>query len=133
MSTLQLLRPDEPIAQQVHLRGPGTLAPALTRRERIVLAHLSSDVTLEAIASELWVSRNTVKSQVRSLYRKIGVSTRADALAWATSEGLDSPQPGREPDDAKPTRLLMTYRQPTSLVAADPHPDRTSSSRPAYR
>ena len=56
---------------------------ALTSRERIVLGELRQDVTLEEIARQLWVSRNTVKSQVRSIYRKIGVSTRAEAVAWA--------------------------------------------------
>jgi len=55
----------------------------LTSRERIVLAELRQDVTLEEIARQLWVTRNTVKSQVRSIYRKIGVSTRAEAVAWA--------------------------------------------------
>ncbi|HEY8719403.1 helix-turn-helix transcriptional regulator [Pengzhenrongella sp.] len=61
---------------------------SLTRRELIVLDNLAEDVTLEAIASKLWVSRNTVKSQVRSVYRKIGVGTRADAVAWANAAGL---------------------------------------------
>jgi LuxR family transcriptional regulator, transcriptional regulator of spore coat protein len=56
---------------------------SLTSRERIVLAELRQDVTLEEIARQLWVTRNTVKSQVRSIYRKIGVSTRAEAVAWA--------------------------------------------------
>ncbi|GEA88962.1 LuxR C-terminal-related transcriptional regulator [Cellulomonas sp. 179-A 4D5 NHS] len=64
------------------------LAEPLTRRERVVLAELSEDVTLEEIAARLWVSRNTVKSQVRSAYRKIGVSTRAEAVAWARAAGL---------------------------------------------
>ncbi len=58
---------------------------SLTRRELIVLERLAENATLEQIASTLWVSRNTVKSQVRSLYRKIGVTTRADAVAWAES------------------------------------------------
>jgi LuxR family transcriptional regulator of spore coat protein len=79
MSTLELVRP------------AGTLAPLaepLTRRELVVLGCLSCDVTLEEIASVLFVTRNTVKSQVRSLYRKIGVSSRADAVAWAQAAGL---------------------------------------------
>jgi DNA-binding CsgD family transcriptional regulator len=54
----------------------------LTRRERVVLAELAQHLTLEEIAQRLWVTRNTVKSQVRSTYRKIGVSTRAEAVAW---------------------------------------------------
>jgi len=60
---------------------------SLSRRELIVLENLAEGVTLDAIASKLWVSRNTVKSQVRSVYRKIGVCTRADAVAWANSAG----------------------------------------------
>ncbi|MCB7135700.1 helix-turn-helix transcriptional regulator [Cellulosimicrobium marinum] len=72
--------------------GPLTSAPEpaapLTRRERVVLSNLSEDVTLEQIATKLFVTRNTVKSQVRSLYRKLGVSTRAEAVAWARAAGL---------------------------------------------
>lgn len=60
----------------------------LTTRERVVLAELTEDATLEDIARRLFVTRNTVKSQVRSVYRKIGVSTRAEAVAWAVAAGL---------------------------------------------
>lgn len=60
----------------------------LTTRERVVLAELAEDVTLEDIARRLFVTRNTVKSQVRSVYRKIGVSTRAEAVAWAKAAGI---------------------------------------------
>jgi LuxR family transcriptional regulator of spore coat protein len=65
-----------------------SLAEPLTRRERVVLAELGQDVTLEEIATRLFVTRNTIKSQVRSVYRKIGVSTRAEAVAWAEAAGL---------------------------------------------
>ena len=61
---------------------------SLTRRERVVLAELGEDVTLEEIATRLFVTRNTVKSQVRSVYRKIGVSTRSEAVAWAIAHGV---------------------------------------------
>lgn len=60
----------------------------LTRRERVILSNLSEDVTLEQIATKLFVTRNTVKSQVRSVYRKLGVSSRAEAVAWAHRAGL---------------------------------------------
>jgi len=79
MSTLEMVRFPE---------SGAPLPESLTRRELVVLENLSEDVTLEEIASKLWVTRNTVKSQVRSLYRKIGVSTRADAVAWAQATGL---------------------------------------------
>lgn len=60
----------------------------LTRRELVVLAHLSDKVTLDDVARELFVSRNTVKTQVRSVYRKLGISTRAEAVVYARKLGL---------------------------------------------
>ncbi|MEZ0448888.1 LuxR C-terminal-related transcriptional regulator [Cellulomonas sp. ICMP 17802] len=68
--------------------APTTGEQALTHRERVVLAELGEFITLEEIATRLWVTRNTVKSQVRSVYRKIGVSTRAEAVAWARAHGI---------------------------------------------
>ncbi|WP_258725999.1 LuxR C-terminal-related transcriptional regulator [Cellulomonas sp. NS3] len=69
--------------------GPTTRTGlALTPREQAVLAELTQDVTVEEIAARLWVSRNTVKSQLRSVYRKLGVSTRAEAVARARDLGL---------------------------------------------
>ena len=64
------------------------VAEPLTRRERVILSNLDEDVTLEEIATKIFVTRNTVKSQVRSVYRKLGVSTRADAVACARQYGL---------------------------------------------
>lgn len=60
----------------------------LTRRELVVLSHLSDDVTLDDVARELFVSRNTVKTQVRSVYRKLGISTRTEAVEHARRLGL---------------------------------------------
>ena len=73
--------------QHVPTQRTNPAAP-LTRRERVILSNLDEDVTLEEIATRLFVTRNTVKSQVRSVYRKIGVSTRAEAVAWAEARGL---------------------------------------------
>lgn len=67
---------------------PTQRSTALTRRERVILSVLDEDTTLEQIASQLFVTRNTVKSQVRSVYKKLGVSTRADAVACAREYGL---------------------------------------------
>lgn len=67
-----------------------TSAPAakLTSRELAVLAELTHEPSTQAIAASLFVSPNTVKSQIRSIYRKLGVSTRAGALAVAETMGL---------------------------------------------
>jgi LuxR family transcriptional regulator, transcriptional regulator of spore coat protein len=62
----------------MRVAGPN---PSLSRRELIVLSKLEQGLTLDEIAERLVVSRNTVKTQVRSLYRKLGVSNRAEAVA----------------------------------------------------
>jgi LuxR family maltose regulon positive regulatory protein len=64
-----------------------TLEP-LTRRERNVLRLLNSELSLREIAAELFVSYNTVKSQTRAVYRKLGVSTRAEAVAISKGRTL---------------------------------------------
>jgi DNA-binding CsgD family transcriptional regulator len=57
---------------------------SLSRREQIILARLGDEITFDQLAQSLYVSRNTLKSQVRTLYRKLGVTSRADAVDWAT-------------------------------------------------
>jgi LuxR family transcriptional regulator, maltose regulon positive regulatory protein len=52
----------------------------LTRREQRVLQLLTSDLSERDIGHELYVSHNTVHSHVRSIYRKLGVSSRSGAL-----------------------------------------------------
>lgn len=55
----------------------------LTGRERVVLRLLLTDRTSEQIATLESVSRNTIKSQTRSLFQKLGVSTREEAVRLA--------------------------------------------------
>ncbi|WP_156760266.1 LuxR C-terminal-related transcriptional regulator [Microbacterium karelineae] len=62
--------------------------PRLTERERVVLAELSQRRTIAQIAAVLVVSENTVKTQVRSLYRKLGARDRASALEAARGAHL---------------------------------------------
>ncbi|WP_456788598.1 LuxR C-terminal-related transcriptional regulator [Cellulomonas sp. P5_C5] len=61
---------------------------ALTRRERVILAHLALPLTLSEIAGSLFVTRNTVKSQVRSIYLKLEVADRESALSVGRRLGL---------------------------------------------
>lgn len=62
--------------------------PPLTPRERVVLDHLVGTSSVEAIAATLHVSVNTVKSQRRALYQKLGARSRDEALATALAHGL---------------------------------------------
>jgi LuxR family maltose regulon positive regulatory protein len=60
----------------------------LSSAELRLLPYLQTHLTLAAIAERLFVSRNTVSSQVTSIYRKLGVSSRSEAIEYATSVGL---------------------------------------------
>ncbi|WP_159797482.1 helix-turn-helix domain-containing protein [Puerhibacterium puerhi] len=60
---------------------PLALTPVLSPREREVLMELARGATYADIASALYVSENTVKTHVSSLYAKLGASRRSEALA----------------------------------------------------
>lgn len=64
------------------------LAPALSLREREVLAFLVNGRTNPEIAEILDISTYTVKDHVRSLYRKLGARNRAEAVRLAQESGL---------------------------------------------
>ena len=71
--------------------GKGELLEMPSLAEISVLRLLASDLSARGIGEELFISTNTVRSHTRSLYRKLGVSTRADAIARAELLGLLAP------------------------------------------
>jgi LuxR family maltose regulon positive regulatory protein len=60
----------------------------LSEREQAVLALLPSLLTAREIAAELTVSVNTVKTHIRSIYAKLSVAGRRDAVQRARARGL---------------------------------------------
>lgn len=62
---------------------PPRLIDPLTERERDVLRFLPSRLTIREIADELFVSVNTLKFHLKVIYRKLGVSSRAEAAELA--------------------------------------------------
>ncbi|MUL77966.1 AAA family ATPase [Mycolicibacterium sp. CBMA 226] len=62
--------------------------PSLTAAELRLLPHLATHLSLQKIAGELHLGRETVKSQAKAIYRKLSVSSRADAVAEAARLGL---------------------------------------------
>jgi LuxR family maltose regulon positive regulatory protein len=60
----------------------------LTAAELKVLRYLPTNLTFDRVAERLYVSRNTVKSHVAAVYRKLGVSCRHDAVERARIVGL---------------------------------------------
>jgi LuxR family maltose regulon positive regulatory protein len=62
--------------------------PEVSHSERRVLRLMTTQLTWREIGNELYLSRNTVHSHTRSIYHKLGVSSRADAVRRARARGL---------------------------------------------
>ncbi|MGF6888147.1 LuxR family maltose regulon positive regulatory protein [Nocardia sp. GAS34] len=69
-------------------RAARGLRPSLTPAELRLLPYLATHLSLQHIADGLTISRETVKSQAKSIYRKLDVSSRAAAVAEAGRLGL---------------------------------------------
>jgi LuxR family maltose regulon positive regulatory protein len=68
-------------------RAADTAEP-LTEREMAVLRMLSGTLSLREIGQEMYVSANTVKTHTQAIYRKLGVSSRHDAVARGRRLGI---------------------------------------------
>jgi LuxR family maltose regulon positive regulatory protein len=69
----------------------------LSAAELRLLHFLPTHLTFREIAADLFVSANTVKTQARSIYRKLGVSSRAEAVDCARTAGLLDDAEARRP------------------------------------
>ena len=69
------------------LEWPGR-TEGLTDREAEVLALITQGKSNLDIAAVMYLSINTVKSYIRSAYRKIGVATRGQAILWGVHHGF---------------------------------------------
>jgi DNA-binding CsgD family transcriptional regulator len=101
-------------------RAPGgrtrSLPDGLTPRELDVLRLIASGASNKDIATQLYVSLNSVKTYIRTGYRKTGVTNRSSAVLWGIQHGLipnaDEPRStglgsedvvSREPDSPSPS------------------------------
>jgi LuxR family maltose regulon positive regulatory protein len=66
----------------------GAWAMSLTRAELRLLPYLATHLTVPEIGSRLFISRNTVKTEAVSIYRKLGASSRSEAVERAIEVGL---------------------------------------------
>jgi DNA-binding NarL/FixJ family response regulator len=66
-------------------------APALSEREQLTVRLVAAGLSNPQIAAEMFVSVNSVKTYVRTAYRKMGVRTRPEAVLWAVRHGLSDP------------------------------------------
>ena len=77
------------VAGRAQLRSETAVAPQpLTAREVEVLGLLAAGLGNKVIAGRLAISEHTVKSHVTSLFAKLAVSTRAEAVAAGVRQGL---------------------------------------------
>jgi LuxR family maltose regulon positive regulatory protein len=67
---------------------PGRKDTALSERELTILRALAGPLSQRDIGRELYLSHNTIHSHTRSIYRKLGASSRAEALRHARERGL---------------------------------------------
>jgi PAS domain S-box-containing protein len=76
------------------LRKPAPhAAPAeLSSREREILDLICDDLDDSTIASQLEISRNTVRNHVARIYAKIGTNRRSGAVVWGRERGMGSRQ-----------------------------------------
>ncbi|MCU1626420.1 MAG: DNA-binding response regulator [Pseudonocardia sp.] len=72
---------------EIRLRAQ-SVGPALSERERQVLAAFARGLSIPQVAAELFIGVSTVKTHTQRLYEKLGVSDRAAAVAIAMRKGL---------------------------------------------
>ena len=91
-------------------------ATGLSSREAEMLALITQGLSNEDVARRAFLSMNSVKTYIRSAYRKIGVTSRTQAVLWALDNGfepdtlrtLDPALLMRPPQDSRPTAVDNT-------------------------
>lgn len=71
----------------------------LSPRESDVLGLVTQGLSNQEIAETLYLSINSVKTYIRSTYRKMGVATRSQAVVWAMQHGFEAPELSDSPTD----------------------------------
>jgi DNA-binding NarL/FixJ family response regulator len=85
----------EAAGEELGFQEPSTWPPGLgeeaglSPREVVLLGGIVKGYSNLEIAEQMSLSPNTIKSYIRSAYRKIGVSTRSQAVSWCLQEGFE--------------------------------------------
>jgi DNA-binding NarL/FixJ family response regulator len=95
VSGLEAIHRGEIVTETRPLAGEGTANGdwpgrdfGLTQRESEVLALITQGLTNQEIADRAYISINSVKTYVRTAYRKIGVTRRSQAVSWGMDHGF---------------------------------------------
>jgi two-component system, NarL family, response regulator LiaR len=89
-----------PMVHEAEGDWPGRDA-GLTAREAEVLALITQGFSNQEIAERSYLSINSVKTYIRTAYRKIGVTRRAQAVIWGMKHGFE-PTPLRVVETSRP-------------------------------
>jgi LuxR family maltose regulon positive regulatory protein len=92
-------------AELATLGGAARQLAALTPAEMRLLPLLRTHLSFREIGEELFVSPYTVKTQAISIYRKLGVSSRSEAVQAARATGILAPLPGTSSRGGSPGQL----------------------------
>ena len=103
-----------------HGDWPGR-AHGLSARESEVLALIAQGLSNQEIADGAFLSINSVKTYIRSAYRKIGVERRTQAVLWATGNGF---VPNRSRDHPRRPVALGCVERNVRVVATSAPCDR---------
>jgi NarL family two-component system response regulator LiaR len=118
--------PGEDAAGPAQARWPGRDL-GLTAREAEVVALIAKGMSNEEIAGELFLGINTIKTYIRTAYRRIGVTSRTQAVLWAVHHGFDMhagrtfPAGREDPGPGPGDRRLPTPRRAPGVT---PSPER---------
>lgn len=94
-----LRRRTDPSLDDVRRRDP--VATQLSAREWEVLSLLHRGARVRNVAQRLGLSENTVRSHLKSIFRKLGVSSQAELVDWV-DRALAGPDDARPDDEAEP-------------------------------
>ena len=108
-----------PMLERTHAAVPGAAASVLTPRELDVLKLVAQGLSNPDIARRLVLSEHTVHRHLANILRKLDLSSRAAAAAWATRAGCEPGPIG--PSAVAPVNLArtgdaMALRRRISLV-----------------
>jgi LuxR family maltose regulon positive regulatory protein len=78
-----LISPSAALPQTVAVQAAPLVVERLSEREREVLAHASEMLSTAEIATAMYLSVNTVKTHLRSIYRKLSATHRSEAVRRA--------------------------------------------------
>lgn len=74
---------------RIEASGPGTVATVpLSPAEMRILPYLQTHLTIREIGQRLFISHNTARTEIASIYRKLGVGSRSGAVEQALQLGL---------------------------------------------